>query len=65
MIIGCLSCIVNDYFKSTGWILIKLGRNDPYMVLFKIVQMVPVHCISRSYRIKIDFYDENFKNLLF
>ena len=30
----------------------------------KIVQMVPVHCISRSHRLKIDFQDENFKNLL-
>ena len=46
----------------TGWILTKLGRNDPYMALFKkIVQMVPVHCISRSHRLKIDFQDENLK----
>ena len=30
----------------------------------KIVQMVLVHCISRSHRIEIDFQDENFKNLL-
>ena len=30
----------------------------------KIVQMVQVHCISRSHRLKIDFQDENFKNLL-
>ena len=29
---------------------------------FKIVQMVSVHCISRSHRLKIDFQDENFKN---
>ena len=29
-----------------------------------IVQMVPVHCISRSHRLKIDIRDENFKNLL-
>ena len=29
-----------------------------------IVQMVPVHCIARSHRLKIDFLDENFKNLL-
>ena len=33
----------------------KFGRNNPYMVLFKNVQMVPVHCISRSHKIKIDF----------
>ena len=25
-------------------------------------QMVPVRCISRSHRLKIDFRDENFKN---
>ena len=31
---------------------------------FKIVQMVLVHCISRSHKLKIDFQDENFKNLL-
>ena len=37
---------------TTGWILIKLGRNDPYMDPFKIVQMIPVHCISRSHMLK-------------
>ena len=31
---------------------------------FKIVQMVPVHCISRSQELKIDFLTKNFKNLL-
>ena len=29
-----------------------------------IVQLVMVCCISRSQRLKIDFRDENFKNLL-
>ena len=29
-----------------------------------IVQMVSVHCISRSNRLKIYFQDENFKTLL-
>ena len=29
-----------------------------------ILQMILVHCISRSHRLKIDFQDENFKNLL-
>ena len=28
-----------------------------------IVQMVSVHCISRSYRLKIDFQGENFKKI--
>ena len=39
MILGCLSCIVNiaskDFSLTTGWILIKLGRNDPYRALIK------------------------------
>ena len=30
-----------------------------------IVQMVSVHCISRSHRLKIDFQDENFKSQVF
>ena len=33
----------------------------PYLI---IVQMVPVHCISRSHRLKIDFQDGIFNNLL-
>ena len=31
---------------------------------FKVVQMVPVRCISRSQELKIDFLTKNFKNLL-
>ena len=31
---------------------------------FKVVQMVPVHCISRSQELKIDFVTKNLKNLL-
>ena len=31
---------------------------------FRGVQMVPVHCISRSQELKIDFLTENLKNLL-
>ena len=31
---------------------------------FKFVQMVPVHCISRSQELKIDFLIKNLKNLL-
>ena len=31
---------------------------------FKVVQMVPVCCISRSQELKIDFLTKNFKNLL-
>ena len=53
-----------DISLTAAWILTKLGRNDPYMALYKNVQMVQVHCISKSHRLKIDFQDENFKNLL-
>ena len=31
---------------------------------FKVVQMVPVHCISRSQELKIDFLTKNLKTLL-
>ena len=31
---------------------------------FRVVQMVQVHCISRSQELKIDFLTKNFKNLL-
>ena len=59
------SCFLNNCFTghllTTGCILTKLGMNGPYMALFKIVW---VYCISRSHRLKIDFQDENFDNLL-
>ena len=50
-----------DISKTTGWILSKIGRNDPHMALFKFFQMGTFHCISRSHRLKIDFPDNNFK----
>ena len=31
---------------------------------FKVVQMVPVHCISRTQELKIDFLTKNLKDLL-
>ena len=31
---------------------------------FRVVQMVPVHCISRPQEVKIDFLTKNLKNLL-
>ena len=40
---------------------LSLGLLSP----LTIVQMVLVLCISRSDRLKIDFQDENFKDLLF
>ena len=52
-------CIINSYFKGhllnywMGWEFTKLGRNGPYMALFIIFfQIVPVHCISKSHRLK-------------
>ena len=33
------------------------------MALFRIVQMILVHCISRSHNLKIDFQDENIKKI--
>ena len=44
------------------WIWTKLNRNDPSMVFFNNCSNIPVHCISRSHRLKIDFQDENFKS---
>ena len=44
-----------DFTNLTGMILIW-----PSVI---IVQMVKVHCISRSHRLKIDFRDETFTNL--
>ena len=63
MIVGCPSPVVHrpssaiaskDISQTTGWILTKLGRNDPYMTLLKNCSMVLVHCISRSHRLKIE-----------
>ena len=48
--------------------LIGFWPNFTGMILgwssFKVVQMVPVHCISRSQELKIDFLTKNSKNLL-
>ena len=69
MILGCPSCVINNCFK--GYLLnygLDSAPNLAGMILIwpslKIVQMVMVHCISRSHRLKIDFQDETFKNLL-
>ena len=43
-------------YYHTGWILTKLGRNDPYVALFNNFPMVPVRYISRSHRLIIDLY---------
>ena len=50
--------------KTNGLILTKLGSYDALWPSINIVQMVLVHFISRSHRLKIDFQDENFKNIL-
>ena len=58
MIVGCPSppILLAGFLPNlTGMILIL-----PSLI---IVQMVMVRCISRSNWLKIDFRDENFKNL--
>ena len=55
----------NDFFSETsGRKVTKLGMYVPKVSSTRVVQMVPVHCISRSQELKIDFKNENFKNLL-
>ena len=58
-----LTIASNDISLTASWILTKLDRNYSYMALFEIVQMVTVHCISRSHRLKRDFQEENFKKI--
>ena len=58
----------NLYTTSPPKPLIGFWRNFTGMILgwssFKVVQMVPVCCISRSQELKIDFLTKNLKNLL-
>ena len=51
---------VCDCGFSLSYSLTIFGRNDPIWSSLIIVQMVPVHCISRSLRLKIDFQDEDY-----
>ena len=57
-----VASVVNNCFK---WHLLNywldFRRNGPYMAFSKSVQIVTVHCISRSQRLNIDFQDETFK----
>ena len=48
-----------DISLTTSWILAKLGRNDLYIALFD-------NCSNDfgQHRLKIDFQDEKFKNVL-
>ena len=48
-----------DISLTTSWILAKLGRNDLYIALFD-------DCSNDfgQHRLKIDFQDEKFKNVL-
>jgi len=59
------STISLNYISSETayWILTKLHRNDPWSPI-KVVQTVPVGCISRSRGQKIGFQNAIFKNLL-
>ena len=56
---------LNNISSETAyWILTKLHRNDPWWSPIKVVQTVPVGCISRSRGQKIVFQNAIFKNLL-
>ena len=61
--LSCLQTIASKDIssKTAGWVLTKLGRNDPYLALFN-------NCSNGSgpLHIKVtqDFQDENLKNLL-
>jgi len=56
----------NDFLSWTAYgNLTKLHRNDPGWSPIKVVQTVPVDCISRSWCQKIGFQNAIFKNLLF
>ena len=65
--VRCASSVINNCFK--GHLLLNywldFWPNLVRMVLIwpslKFVQMVPIHCISRSHRLKIDFQDEKLK----
>ena len=62
-------CICKQFLQTTSpKPLIGLWPNFTGMILgwssFKVAQMVPVHCTSRSQELKIDFLTENLKNLL-
>ena len=50
-----------SWYIYTCWILTKLAEMILLWPSLIIVQIVPVHCISRPHRLKIDFQDENFK----
>jgi len=50
--------------ETAHWILAKLHMNDPWWSPTKVVQIVPVGCISRSQGQKIGFQNAIFKNLL-
>ena len=72
MIIGCPSCVMRRQHlfqrASPPKLLAVIYPNLAGMILMWpfliIVQMVPVRCISRSHRLKIDFRDENLKIFL-
>ena len=64
--------LVRNHWTDFNIIWQKCSFGDPLGRLFKpfgwssfkVVQMVPVHCISRSQELKIDFLTKNSKNLL-
>ena len=67
MIVWCpLSTIASkdNSDANAGWILTKLAIMILIWPNLIIIQKVSVHCITRSNELKIDFLNENFKNVL-
>ena len=70
MILGYQSSVVHRASSRTfpSKQLAGFGPNLAGMIFIwsslKIVQMAPVHCISRSHRLKIGFKIKTLKNLL-
>ena len=68
VVVGVVVVRPSRIFKQPPKPLIGFWPNFTGMILgwssFKVVQMVPVRCISRSQELKIDFLTKNLKNLL-
>ena len=58
------NCFIGHLLKQLAGFLPNLADLILIRPSLIIVYMFQVRCISRSHRLKIDFHDENFKNLL-
>ena len=62
-------CVNNNCFKGhllNYWLELDQTLQDRSLLLTSLIllQMVLVHCLSRSDRLKVDFQCENFENLI-